>query len=255
MAFYANHQLLLRWLLLVCSIAVGIAVAWHQGLLHIVFRSDASYLSVVIVGVFLISSIHAGRLIFRLSKHINQVTTVSHLMDSDRDAQINIDKNSVVFGYSSVLPEGPVNWHIHNLVNRYNNAANVYDFARDQSQLLDALSRRVKSPQQVGWLIADLLIKLGLLGTVIGFILMLQSVPAVEELDLSAIQAMLSKMSDGMRVALFTTLCGLIGGVLAGVQYHIADRGAEELIAGITEVAEVHVIPRLTNGAAPQPAL
>jgi hypothetical protein len=36
--------------------------------------------------------------------------------------------------------------------------------------LLGALERRIKGRDSIGWLIADLMFKLGLLGTVIGFI-------------------------------------------------------------------------------------
>jgi len=245
---YIIHQLLLRWLLFVTAVAIGLIVTWHQGLFHILFKNDSSNLSIVIVIVFAVSTMHAGWLILRLSKYINQVNTASRLMDRDQESQISVKNDEVVVGYSAVLPEGPMTYHIQNLARRLNNASEPHQFAHDQSQLLEALSKRIRSPQEFGWLIADLMIKLGLLGTVIGFILMLQSVPTVSDLDIATIQTMLSKMSDGMRVALFTTLCGLIGGILAGIQYHMADRGADELIAGITEVSEVHVTPRLVVG-------
>jgi len=61
------------------------------------------------------------------------------------------------------------------------------------------------------------------------------------------LQTMLVDMSGGMRVALLTTLTGLVGGMLTGLQYHMAERGAEELIAGITEITEVYVVPRLED--------
>ncbi len=246
---YVTHHLLLRWLLFVATVAVGLIVAWHQGLFYVLFKNDASNLSAAIVVVFGLSSLHAGWLILRLSHYINQVNTISRLMDRDTDSQIRVKDNEVIFGQSAVLPDGPMTFHIQNLTRRLGNSTDPGQLSNDQGQLLEALSKRIKSPQQLGWLIADLMIKLGLLGTVIGFILMLQSVPTVEDLDVSTIQTMLSRMSDGMRVALFTTLCGLVGGVLAGIQYHIADRGADELLAGITEVSEVHVTPRLANGS------
>ncbi len=246
---YVTHKLLLRWLLFVTTVALGLIVAWHQGLFHVLFRNDTSNLSAVIVVVFGLSAFHAGWLILRLSHYINQVNTISRLMDRDQDSQLRVKDQEVIFGHSAVLPDGPMTYHIQNLTRRLCNSTDPGQLSNDQGQLLEALSKRIKSPQQLGWLIADLMIKLGLLGTVIGFILMLQSVPTVEDLDISTIQTMLSRMSDGMRVALFTTLCGLIGGVLAGIQYHIADRGADELLAGITEVSEVHVTPRLANGS------
>lgn len=92
--------------------------------------------------------------------------------------------------------------------------------------------------------------KLGLLGTVIGFILMLGAVTDISDFDVGTMQGMLRDMSGGMRVALFTTLSGLIGGILLGMQYHLVDRGADELLATITEVSEVYVMPRILSASA-----
>ncbi len=122
----------------------------------------------------------------------------------------------------------------------------------EQTHLLEALTTRVKGAQEVGWLAADLMIKLGLLGTVVGFIFMLGSVVSVEAIDITTMQAVLFRMSSGMRVALFTTVSGLIAGMLLYVQYHVVDRSADELISNITEVAEINVLPNVAAASRSQ---
>ena len=82
------------------------------------------------------------------------------------------------------------------------------------------------------------MIKLGLLGTVIGFIFMLNSVAQMETTDLNAAKLMLTQMSGGMRIALFTTLAGLSSGLILGVQYQLLDRAADKLFGLIVAAVD-----------------
>jgi hypothetical protein len=54
-------------------------------------------------------------------------------------------------------------------------------------------------------------------------------------------------MSDGMRIALYTTLTGLIAGMLLGLQYQILDRAADRLLALIIEISEVDLPRHLSD--------
>ena len=69
------------------------------------------------------------------------------------------------------------------------------------------------------WFISDVLISLGMIGTVSGFIFMLHSVFGNLNLqDTAAIQQSLGSMAQGMGTALLTTLIGLISSVLVKSQ-------------------------------------
>ena len=74
-----------------------------------------------------------------------------------------------------------------------------------------------------GFFVSDLLLKLGIIGTVIGFIIMLSSLSAVDEMNLSKMNNLLLSMSTGMKVALYTTLTGLIGSILLSIQYNFLE--------------------------------
>ena len=69
----------------------------------------------------------------------------------------------------------------------------------------------------------DVLLKLGLTGTVIGFILMLLPIGEIQDFDPKILQKLLSTMSGGMAVALYTTLTGLISSMLLKFQYFLLD--------------------------------
>lgn len=72
-----------------------------------------------------------------------------------------------------------------------------------------------------GWFAADAVLKLGLLGTIIGFILMLAPISKLSGYDAASLQAALGEMSAGMAVALYTTLTGLVANLLLRLQFQI----------------------------------
>ena len=79
-------------------------------------------------------------------------------------------------------------------------------------------------------MIVDILLKLGLTGTVIGFILMLLPIGEINDFDTQIIQQLLSKMSGGMAVALYTTLTGLITSIFLRLQYFLLDSSLTSFI-------------------------
>lgn len=69
------------------------------------------------------------------------------------------------------------------------------------------------------WFVSEVLISLGMIGTVIGFIFMLYSVFGNLNIqDTMAVQQSLGSMAKGMGTALLTTLVGLISSVLVKSQ-------------------------------------
>ena len=49
-------------------------------------------------------------------------------------------------------------------------------------------------------------------------------------------------MSDGMAVAMYTTLAGLIGSILVQTQYYMLDDSTAKLFALATDLTEVFVV-------------
>lgn len=77
----------------------------------------------------------------------------------------------------------------------------------------------------------DVLIKLGLLGTVVGFILMLSSLGNITHLDIEIAQKLMVEMGSGMGVALYTTLSGLICAIFLSAQYYLLESCTHHLLA------------------------
>ena len=71
----------------------------------------------------------------------------------------------------------------------------------------------------VEWFVSDVVLTLGMLGTIIGFMIMLQGTfSSIEFHDANSIRLALSSMSQGLFTALNTTLIGLVSSIILKVQ-------------------------------------
>jgi biopolymer transport protein ExbB/TolQ len=93
--------------------------------------------------------------------------------------------------------------------------------------------------------------KLGLLGTIVGFIMMLAPIAGLDTDSKEAVRSSMSLMSGGMAVAMYTTLVGLIGSIMIKVQYHFLDGATSRIFSFAVDLTEVHVISALEAQRAP----
>ncbi len=213
----AGHTFL-YWLAIAGLLVLGAALFVQFGLFVLFWEQDTSRLSLVILGGLVIASAHAGYRSWLMDK---ECESVQHLALSGT-AQSGNNAPSIAGDYQRAVARAIANGR---------NAADLVNLGTD-------LQQQVRAGHASGWFVADLMIKLGLLGTVIGFIFMLNSVAQMETTDLNAAKLMLTQMSGGMRIALFTTLAGLSSGLILGVQYQLLDRAAETLFGLIVAAVD-----------------
>ena len=85
---------------------------------------------------------------------------------------------------------------------------------------------------------ANTLVILGLIGTVIGFIIALAGVDGSVSSNPEEVSKMVSTLIQGMSVALYTTLVGSICSVWLNICYQIMSTGANKLLSKIIELGE-----------------
>jgi len=81
--------------------------------------------------------------------------------------------------------------------------------------------------------IANALVFLGLIGTVIGFIIALSGVDPASTAEVDKVAPMVSTLIKGMSIALYTTLLGAVLNVWLMIDYRILTNGTVRLIAAI----------------------
>ncbi len=98
------------------------------------------------------------------------------------------------------------------------------------------------------------MILLGLIGTVVGFVIAVSGLGETigQGDDMEQVKGALGQIIDGMSVALFTTLVGsVLGGLWLQVHYQILLRAISTLVFQIVERAELDIIPGLPAGGEP----
>ena len=187
---------LLRSLLLLVLILFGFWVLNDQGLVAIVLEGDKSHISKAILSLWVIVSIYW----IYISRNI-------YLEKSILANSAKSKKNLSINKYRRSLKQG-----------------------EDKELLLRIFEAEYVKKLSYGWMAADISLKLGLLGTVIGFILMLQPISELNNTSPEELKLALSAMSSGMAVALYTTLTGLISSILIRLEFQIASANVATLI-------------------------
>ena len=189
-----NYLLILRYIL-VNSIGLAFLLALlSQGYVKKAFEADVTNMILVIIGLFAIGFITAFLRTLWISKELNQA-------------------NSSIPNENSLAAE-------------FINSAEGLD-ASSRSNL--AASLRIKLSTKINHIkfIANTLVILGLIGTVIGFIIALSGVDGSGvSSDPEEVSKMVAVLISGMSVALYTTLAGSICSVWLNLCYQILSTGA-----------------------------
>ena len=233
---------LLRWLIFTGACVFGFALLWRFGLIALMLRSDKTSLSLVIALLYLATTLHCLWRTSVISTEIDCARRIEAIVSSSYGAKYVVAGANVATSAGDRLPPGAVTTHIRNLVLK---AGLQAGHRLDQTLLLRGLADKLRGPNLLGNFASDSLMKLGLLGTIIGFIMMLAPIAGLDAGNQSALKSSMSLMGDGMAVAMYTTLSGLVGSILVKIQYSMLDAATARLFALATELTEVYVVPVL----------
>ena len=224
-----NPNALLYKSLIINSFAgLLVYVSWLQGWLLLVFESDASYLSLVMAALFVIF----------------WIVSAYHIVVINRE----------IVRFETRQPEG-IAYEYFNKIRA--KSIKLDGGLVDQFMLAGALRVRLMMPIHILHYVANMLILLGLIGTVVGFVIAVaglgDSLAGGE--NLQRVQGVLGQIVTGMGVALFTTLVGaILGGLWLQLHYQILERAIAGLVVDVVEHADIEIIPELAkvNSTNPQ---
>lgn len=225
----------LRWLLLAGLILFGLYIAWDMDLLGRMIATDRTRISLLILGLFGMGTVHCAWRSFTLSREHDALSSIIRCSDS---GPLQVQAQRLRNGGEFLPPS---------LAGEYLAGVLGSEAARDNQLLAEVLAEQARGQHEAGWFATGLLVKLGLLGTVVGFVMMLGSVAQLESFDLGDVQQLLQRMTGGMGVALNTTLLGLTGSMLLGMQYLLLDRAADRLVARAVQFSERYA-PHVRGG-------
>jgi hypothetical protein len=231
-----------RTLILAGLVAFGFFVSIQTGLLRTALQSDRSYLSYVILLAYAGASIQWLLRSRRLSTERDRLAALETAYAGEQPPSLERCEVGVRF-QGEQWPAGDLSLHLGNVLAK--REANPGD--PETGVLLHALTDVIANRHASGHFISDALLRLGLLGTVVGFILMLAPVAQMESFDPVGARSLLQDMSGGMAVALYTTLCGLVTSILLKLQYQVLDTSAQDFLNRLAVLTDVHLTLPVTE--------
>ncbi len=194
---------MIRFVLINVVATALLAGAYLQGWLDTVVHGDLAELSLVIVAVFAYGFIYCTWRVSQTSKEMDAVTAGS------------ARAGSLSAGYLARV------------------SGDLRADERAQSVLRMRLAQRIALVRHT----ANALVFLGLIGTVIGFIIALSGVDPTRAADADNVADMVATLISGMSVALNTTLVGAVLYVWLIVNYRLLSSGTVDLLAATMDLA------------------
>jgi len=202
-----RHVLLLHFILANAVALAVVGAAVGQGWVGTLLAADEGGLCRLIIAVFVVGLAWSAQRTLQLSRELNEVGRLG------------------AFSGAS-LPE-------HLRLGERRDA---------QSRSLLASGLRLRLGGRIAPIrhLANSLVLLGLIGTVVGFIMALSGVRPEVASDVNAIGPMVSTLISGMSVALYTTLVGSILNVWLMINVRLLEGGAVKLLTATIESGERH---------------
>lgn len=234
-----SYRPLYGWLVLSGLMLFGGFLLWWHELWQPVLTQDKTYLSGVIIVLFILVTLYLGRCTWQLTKQsLLAEELVLTPLTNENTQQHSSDSNAQKSGHTSLNTQGWASEYLHLL----QQSQQQTDKGQNLTESLQArLVEQVYGPHSSGWFLSDLLLRLGLMGTVIGFVLMLGSVVNLQDEGINALKQLMTSMSSGMQVALLTTLTGLGSAILISLQCQWLDRCADQLVSRIIEISTFNI--------------
>jgi hypothetical protein len=193
-----------EWLILVGLFVFSTWLLGIKGVWQLLLTSDPTGITAVIIVIFFVSTIWCG---VRAKELAHQRDLLDRAVAQGSRGQSKAEGWAAQ--YWSDLASNPI----------------------DSGAPLDLLMEKTHGPHTTAWWVNGVQLKLGLLGKVIGFSVLAMQIGQIQNFDPSQAQDLLRNLTSGLGVALLTTMVGLVGNILLGLQLTRMDRFADQLLA------------------------
>ncbi|MHA1560448.1 MAG: hypothetical protein ACTSWI_07260 [Alphaproteobacteria bacterium] len=237
-----DYEPLLKWLMTMTLIVAGLVALWYFDMIQQMLDTDRTKISVVILLIFAATSVHCMVQTIKVSRDLISARKAREAIEESGGRRVTVIDKRVVTANGETLEPGIMTRHISDLVSK---ARTIGQHHLDQTILLRSLADQLRSREKLGLFVSESLLRLALLGTAVGFILMLIPISELNSFEVENLRQTLTGMSEGMSIALNVTVAGIGTALLLKFQYYLLDEGIADLFRLVTETTEVYIVPTL----------
>jgi hypothetical protein len=205
-----RYLLVLRFVLINFTGLALLAAAWMQGWVAQILAADDTHVCKLIFTLFVVGLVWSGEKVLMLSRELNA-------LQGDAEGE---PSKTAEFMASIAGRDGSTR-------------------AALAGALRLKLAHRIAPVRHV----ASMLVLLGLIGTIVGFVIALSGVDQEAVTNAAAIGPMVATLLHGMAMALFKTLVGSVLNLWLMVDYRLLEGGAVHLLTHAIEAGERHAAP------------
>ena len=239
---YVKHALFLRWLIYAVLVAFFIVGGWYFGIIQFVLFNDSSYLSFLIVAVYIVAEIYLGRQTYLLSSELHILEEFVENIKGNKLTHIDVKFGNTIIGTNNhiiTLKESILSSHIARLYKRGIHSQN-------EQTLSGMLTGSILNKVELGTFFANLLISIGMFGTMAGLIMAFAPfIGSIMGFDLSNAQVFLVHIFSGVGTAFFTTATGMFLSIILQINTQHLYSSCSRLVDGIIRISETEIIPCL----------
>ena len=231
-----SKKFFLIWFFYINSVVGLILLSYWMGIFQLGFFYDKSYLSFVILAWWAIAETVIGLNVWNQAKEFKALENFKK--------QIMIDKN---LARALMMPEYKntlVATYSEYLLRRNMNSKQPID----QTQMAAALERRLMNRSSFGWLASNLMVFLGLLGTVIGIVLTFWPfIDTTVVIDVARIQTHLSSIFSGVGAAFFPSIYSAVFCMFILISDRIFNNSTHKLLNDLTAFFETNLLHHMED--------
>lgn len=231
-----SYNKVVYWILLAGLVSLAAVMLYDYGFLTYMYQADSSRISIIITVLFVAFSAYCLFILVQFSKELSVAAEASQRLARGEDARH--EGETLWVGDYRMPAVRLVTEHLLDLMLKRERHAEA-----QQGVLLDSFISQFRSRTRFGTYAADVLYKLGMLGTVVGFILMLGTMDAMEDFTTESLRTSLQSMTGGMATALLTTIAGLVCGLILRLQFNLAEAVAADVVKKTVRIGDIYLAP------------
>ncbi len=244
-----THKVFLFWLLYFVIVLVGWGFLFYLGLPQIALSHDHSYLTVVLLGLYILAECFSGRQAWLISKENKIADDVIHWFANNQlnKTEIDEDGNVVLVPEQSdpssnyVIPKSAMADHFLLLTVK----ANAGQRKIRQNTIIEVTADRLYEQASTAEFIASRIVWIGILATILGVIIAFW--PMIGAASIDVMKTNIGAFFGGIAVAFIPTAVSFVFKIVLDFNSWIVTKGVQSLIDKIACVSETDVLPVLDH--------